>query len=67
MVDSLPDSPAGDGTLLLSRLPGGCGVEIRYFRGHEELVSEAGPVWCGMALRSIEGYYIVCADCHVPS
>ena len=67
MVDSLPEKPAGDGTLLLSRVPGGCGVELSYFESHDELASQIGPVWCGMALQSIEGYYVVCPDCHVPA
>ena len=53
--------------MLLSRVPGGCGVELRYFGSHDELASQIGPVWCGMALQSIEGYYVVCPDCHVPA
>ena len=52
---------------MLSKVPGGCGKELRYFDGHDDLYSENGPIWCGMALMSIEGYFVVCPECHVPS
>mgnify|MGYP001171896514 FL=1 len=66
MGDSLTERSPDEGTLLLSKVPGGCGKELRYFDDHDELYSKNGPVWCGMALRSIEGYYVVCLECHVP-
>ena len=52
---------------MLSEVPGGCGKELRYFEGHDDLYSAKGPIWCGMALGSIEGYFVVCPDCHVPA
>jgi hypothetical protein len=65
--DSLTERRLGDGALLLSEVPGGCGKELRYFEGHDDLYSAKGPIWCGMALGSIEGYFVVCPDCHVPA
>tara|TARA_B100001123_G_C14461745_1_gene690764 strand:- start:94 stop:312 length:219 start_codon:yes stop_codon:yes gene_type:complete len=65
--DSLAERRTDEGALLLSKVPGGCGKELRYFDGHDDLYSENGPIWCGMALMSIEGYFVVCPECHVPS
>ena len=54
------------GTLLLSPVPGGCGRLLHYFRDDEELTRANGPIWCGMALRSVEGQYVVCPECYLP-
>jgi hypothetical protein len=49
--------------VLLSPVKGGCGCIIPYYGGHEQLTLEYGTIWCGMASKSVENHYFICAEC----
>ena len=48
---------------LLSKIRGGCGSIIAYWKEHYELAAEAGPIWCGMESRAMPGHHLICEEC----